>query len=171
MSNASVPLHLIETRNLSVKLTPLEMLDKGKELATACTRKQDAEDAKKAAASQHKATCDRCEADVSLLTSIVGSGSVHRDVRCAWIMNDPTQGSKTLYRLDTEEPVETRDMTGKDLQTVMESVDNEAAASRDVGGPVVDMQPLGLPAPGPLELGDGEEPEAPPAEDQKPRKK
>lgn len=157
----NVPLHLIETRNLSVKLTPLEMLDKGKELATACTRAQDAEDAKKAAASQHKATCDRCAADVSLLTSIVGSGSVHRDVRCAWMMNDPKPGSKTLFRLDIEEAVETRDMTGKDLQTVMESVDNEAATSRDVGGPVVDMQPLGLPEPGPIELGDGNEPESP----------
>jgi len=155
----STPLNRIENRNLPVKLTDKEHLEYGKSLGEACEKLNAAEAAKKSAVASHGATVAACEANVDMITCIVRTGEVHKDVKCVWDMNHPRAGRKTLFRTDLNEAIDEREMTSDDHQVKMDAVDDEAAREsqrvRSAGGDIiVDMRPVALEAPREA-LGDG----------------
>ncbi len=142
-----------DTRQLPVALTEHELLDFGQQLARANTEHLAAEERKKLTNQQLKGDVDAKAARVSQLTSIVSSREEVRPVKCAWTMDLPKRGKKSLIRLDTQAVVESRDMVGDDMQPELEPIVKEAEQQtrevRDVSATVV----LGLPAPGKSEAG------------------
>jgi len=114
--------------------TAAERLEKGRALAdeyqSLDATNNDLERTKK----QFKARIDASEAVIANLAEQVRSGYELRETLCFWKYNTPSAGRKTLVRADTMENVCEEEMSGKDLQMVLESVDAEAAAAAGAGG-------------------------------------
>lgn len=104
-------------RNLRVLYTDAERLDLGRKLAGAY---QDIEQVNKdfdSVKADFKARITSHEAKITDLAGKVNNGFRIEEVKCEWRFDLPEKGKKSLYRLDTNELVETVEMTGADLQS------------------------------------------------------
>lgn len=150
-----------ESRQLPVKLTKEEILEKASELARATQEHERAINVKKVTSAQLKNDVDDKANNVKMVAEIVASGHEVRPVQCEWRFAQPKNGKKQLVRLDTGDVVETRDMVGDDYQGELKTVVEEAEAQqppkpagpndiRDVTGKVIEIPGavvLALPAP------------------------
>ena len=102
------------TRSLLVKLTEEEVKQRAAELARMTASQAQLEDEKKSTVSGLKGKLDRCIADCRDYAERVTNKREFRDVDCEW---SPTPtGKMILMRLDTQEIIETRRMTGEEQQ-------------------------------------------------------
>lgn len=129
-------------RQCRYNYTPEERLEKGRALADEYQAldavNSDLERVKK----QYKARIETHEATIANLAEQVRSGYEMRETPCFFEYNKPRPGRKTLKRSDTFEVVGEEDMTGQDMQMVMKSVDDEAAATTPPAGPESKRDPI-----------------------------
>lgn len=117
----------IEPRPLFVTLAPREMEAISRQLAATVPQIGQLERDAKASASQWKARIETVQCQQDRLSGIVTEGREERPVECEWVfeccgvdsvtlqrMYHPEK--KTLFRTDTWEPVETRDITSDERQ-------------------------------------------------------
>lgn len=88
------------------------------------------------------------EAKLTDLAHKVSSGYDMRDTKCEWTFDSPKKGHKTLRRLDTDEVVETAEMSQADFQQEI-ALETENGKSIDGSGVIRTA------ADGPAEPGDG----------------
>lgn len=105
----------VEVRELPCKLTEKERMDKAKLLAQSVTEKSEAEDQRKAMASDYKAKIDGMEAQIQRLSGHVTTGMESRRVDCVWEF-DLDRKTKFLIRTDTGETVSQARLTQDELQ-------------------------------------------------------
>lgn len=117
----------IEPRPLFVTLAPREMEVAAQELAATIPKILTLEHNAKQSANQWKATIDGVRCNQSRLSTIVQERREERPVDCEWIFEccgvDSVTGErmyhpekKTLFRTDTWEALETRDITSDERQ-------------------------------------------------------
>lgn len=98
---------------------------------------------------QFKSEITAHEAKLTDLSHKVASGYDMRETRCIFTLDDPKKGHKTLRRLDTEEVVETCEMTAADFQAEID------LASAESGKTIGEDGVIRTKADGPVEPGDG----------------
>lgn len=105
--------------NLRVVLTEAEILKRGREIARTGQEKVQLEEDLKEAVASLKAQIASKQADIARLQTEINNGYIFRLVLCRVMMNDPAPGMKTIYRTDSGEQVEAKDMDEHDKQTAM----------------------------------------------------
>lgn len=148
----------LEPRPLFVTLAPREMEIIGRQLAATVPQIGQLERDAKASASQWEARIETVRCQQDRLSGIVTEGREERSVECEWVfeccgvdsatlqrMFHPEK--KTLFRTDTWEPVETRDITSDERQMSL-IPDDEPAEDIEEPQNIVDIDsvPDGLEA-------------------------
>lgn len=103
------------TRELFVVLTEDEVSSYSKELARVTSATALLEDEKKASSSAFKDKIDRALADSRALANKITTQKELRPVECHWSLDFKTNRA-TLYRSDTGETIESRDITEDERQ-------------------------------------------------------
>jgi len=119
----------VETRMLSVKLTDVELLERGHRVAELWHEIRSEEDAKKQAAAESKRKLDALEEESYQLARQISSRSENRPVEVRRDI-DYGRGVEEVMRLDTGEIVETRVLTPAERQVELLSV----GIGRDAAG-------------------------------------
>lgn len=100
---------MIKTRSLPVRLSREERELRASQLTETIAKHDQVDGERKAAAAGYKASVDRLNEEIRKLATAVRSGVEHRDVE---IEERPTHDFMiNVYRIDTEELVDTRSMT------------------------------------------------------------
>jgi len=105
----------IKTLRLPVKLTDEERLRVALDLSAAQTALEAAEALKKAEMKEHSEAIKDLKTSVHSLNVSLSTGTVEREVAVEDRI-DPVTGKSTCYRLDTNEPVNTRDLDPEERQ-------------------------------------------------------
>lgn len=105
---------------LPVKLKGNELTAKGKELGEAVQKLHDLEEEKKSTVKELSNGVIAQETLVDKLAQITTTGVEYRPVLCQWRYNFPSEGQKTLIRLDLDEVVESEEMYESDRDRVLE---------------------------------------------------
>lgn len=103
-------------RSLACTLTPRQQAEMGKQLAQKGSEITEVEAEKAAYNAQLAARVKGLKAEQSRLENILISGSEVKPVECEARLHTPTQGHKTIYRLDTGAEIETSPMTQAEMQ-------------------------------------------------------
>lgn len=103
------------TRDLMAHLTEKEVADYAQQLARITTSLARIENEKKATMSAFKTRLDRATTDASELANKIETREELRKIDCEW-RPDYERRTKTLYRLDTGEELETEKMTHEEMQ-------------------------------------------------------
>ena len=90
---------------LECVLTQEEFKEASQKLAKETQRKNSLEDSKKSVTSKYKADIDACIAEANRLGGIVSTGKEMREVECEMRYNCPSDGIKSLFRVDNGELV------------------------------------------------------------------
>jgi len=122
---------LEETRHLRVVYTDAERLELGKQLAGTHGELNQINGDLDRIKAEYKAKIADKDAKISDLSNKVSTGFRIEPVACLWEMDKPKKNKKSLRRIDTQEVIETHDMTAADKQaelplTEMEKKLNEA---------------------------------------------
>ena len=107
----------MRTERLPVTLTNDEVRVRGEELAGLVAEINEAEDAKKLAASEAKAAIDALDSKAAGIAEEIRSRRVYRDVEVREDLDAPSR-VVSVIRLDTGEVVRERVATSSDLQAV-----------------------------------------------------
>lgn len=112
------------TKMFEQQFTPDEIKQKAMEFSQAAQKKAGLEDELKSTTQYIKSQITEATATVNRISQELGRGKYSESVRCHWVMNEPSRGQKTLYRLDREpkEPVESTRMTASDKQLELEDI-------------------------------------------------
>lgn len=112
------------TKMFEQQFTPDEIKQKAMEFSQAAQKKADLEDELKSTTQYIKSQITEATATVNRISQELGRGKYSESVRCHWVMNEPSRGQKTLYRLDREpkEPVESTRMTASDKQLELDDI-------------------------------------------------
>jgi|GEM_PF-6339659 hypothetical protein len=102
--------------SLEVKLTELDKVRAGSRLADLCAKKDAAVAAKQSAMSHHAAAIKEIDEAIQQATGVLIRGYERRPVDCEWRFHEPREGWKTLYRLDTGDPVSNAEMSWAERQ-------------------------------------------------------
>ncbi|MBQ9502876.1 MAG: hypothetical protein IJU70_12015 [Lentisphaeria bacterium] len=103
-------------KDLFVKLTPEEKAELAEKLTERIDHKDCLEDAKRASQKRYAAQIEEAVAEINELSIKIRSGAEMRLVDCETRYNDPQEGFKTTYRLDTGAKVNSELMTDADMQ-------------------------------------------------------
>jgi hypothetical protein len=116
----------IEKRSLFVTLNPSELESESRKLAATVPQIANLEREAKSSASQWKSRIDMVQVEQNRLSGIVSEGKEERPVECEWVFEcsgvDADKNrifhpeKKALFRKDTGEFVETRDITAEERQ-------------------------------------------------------
>jgi hypothetical protein len=87
-----------------------------KDLALSVTRKTRAEEEQKSAQAQFKQRIELEVANIGRLSNNINMGWDMREIECNVYFHQPSQGFKTIVRLDTGEEVRSEAMSGRELQ-------------------------------------------------------
>lgn len=105
----------VTTKVLPVKLTEQEVAEKAKQLALLDQQKKALEEKKKAQASLIKGQVEIVEEEMAELFHAVSKEEERREVECNRMFDYDT-GTASLYRSDTGELLESREMTAEERQ-------------------------------------------------------
>lgn len=119
------------TKDLVVKLTPEEKSDLADQLTQQINRKSWLEDAKKVATKKYAAQIEETVAEINEISDKIRAGEELRKVECEIRFDDPIQGYKTTYRLDTGAKISSEMMTPEDLQGELFPEDQEEAENTE----------------------------------------
>lgn len=111
--------------SLRCTFTHDELLEQAKLLAEANRQKQRLEDDKKNIVAEYTSRIASKTLDVAVFSEKVTNGYEHRDVECRVVYDVPKAGMKTIYRNDTGEKVDERQMNDEERQLKL-SLLNEA---------------------------------------------
>lgn len=107
----------IVPRDIKYEFDRDEIRALGQELARRQQNLVDARGSRMASQKAMKAEEESIANDIGRLTQNVNNGWELRVVQCSVRLNDPKSGSKTLFRTDTGELLETLPMEGNDFRT------------------------------------------------------
>lgn len=85
---------------LECKLTQDEFNEASQKLAKETQRKNSLEDSKKSVTSKYGADINACVAEINRIGGIVSSGKEMREIECEMRYNNPSEGIKSLFRVD-----------------------------------------------------------------------
>lgn len=104
--------------------TSNEIKQMAAEFSEATQRKQSLEEELKSHAQYLKSQITEVTATINRISQELGRGKRSNSVKCRWILNMPTRGEKTLYRLDKEpkELVRVEYMTASDKQLTLDDI-------------------------------------------------
>lgn len=125
-----------EKRSLFVTLNPSELESESRKLAATVPQIANLEREAKSSASQWKSRIDLVQVEQNRLSNIVSEGKEERPVECEWVFEcagvDATTKQriyhpekKSLFRKDTGDFIESRDITSEERQ--MSLITEEAA--------------------------------------------
>lgn len=117
------------TRTCRVQYTDAERLELGKKLAESHNDLAKINADFDSVKTEFKAKISAEEARIVDLSNKVSSGHRMEPVKCKWRMDQPKVGMKELVRLDTNEVIETLEMTEHDKQAELNLPANQAAAA------------------------------------------
>ena len=113
-------------RILPVPLTEEELVSIGSELSGYQLEKEKLESEKTAIVKDYNDQIKGKEMLISGLAHQINVGTKDVEVECYWEPNDPEEGKKTLYRIDTSKLVEIKEMDLLDMGTPPELALNVA---------------------------------------------
>lgn len=121
------------SRLLRVIYTDEEKLELGKQLAEAHNDSAQVESDLDRVKADFKAKQSVLDEKIGSLSRGISTGYQMKDTKCKWEMDKPKANWKTLRRLDTEEVVETVEMTTADKQSEipLAAHEGEVAAATD----------------------------------------
>ena len=134
--------------SLFTEYTPDELEAKGQELAEKTKERTAIEDQKAIAAKHFKEQIDRIGYDIAELADQVQARGEERLVDCFVQLYDPSQGFKSIYRLDTGEFCRTEQMSVSEMQ------DNLFPLTDDEPEPAAAVQEQGAGASADTEAGE-----------------
>lgn len=102
--------------SLRCAFTHDELVEQAKRLAEANRQKQRLEDDKKNVVAEYTSRIATQTLEVAVLSEKVTNGYEHRDVECRVVYDEPKAGMKTIYRNDTGEKVDERQMNDEERQ-------------------------------------------------------
>ena len=105
-------------RNLQCSLTRDERLIYAGDLAKAEQDKISVEERLKELKDEFKLKLSQIEVEIGKKSRAINNGYEYRDIKCEW-SHDWEKGKKTLFRLDTNEIVETDDISEYEKQQEM----------------------------------------------------
>lgn len=129
-----------------IDLTPEELIECGRELASSQRELHEIADDFKGVRDEWKARISAVEARITTLANRIGRGYDIRPIPCMIVFDQPEAGVKTCYRKETGERVWVRDMTESDKQRVLD-LQEEAEAT----DPPDQYEESGKPEPEPVE--------------------
>ena len=103
------------------KFTPEEKVELSEQMARYTQMRREAEDAKKASASQYKSQIEEYDARLNGISERINQGYEMRSTKCFVDFNYETK-TKFYYSVKTGELVDQRPMSENDFQTEMEVV-------------------------------------------------
>lgn len=106
-------------KELPVKLTAEEKGILADKLTEQIANQKKFEYQKKAVTKEYAARIEECISEINELSVTIRAGVELRMVECEVILNDPRDGLKTTYRLDTMELVDSVPMSLADMQMDM----------------------------------------------------
>lgn len=112
----------MQTMNLPVKLTEIEILASGQALASTIREIDNLELDKSEAAKEAGLKIKRAREHATLLARVLASGTEMRDVEIRVVRNSEARTMET-YRIDTDELVHSRGLTIEELQENLFSVE------------------------------------------------
>lgn len=101
-----------------VTLSEPELLSISKELGEGVQKLNELEEEKRQVTKDYGQRVLAQEFVVNQLAEISATGKDERPVECQWEYHQPSDGIKSLRRLDTMDIVETRDMTNRDYERI-----------------------------------------------------
>lgn len=113
------------TLDLIVKLTMEEKATMAEQLTERINRKDHLEDAKKVASKRYSAQIEETIAEINDLSTKIRSGEELRPVSCEIRYDDPVDGQKSTYRLDTGARISSELMTESEMQEDLFPEDEE----------------------------------------------
>lgn len=120
---------------LRYNYTPDERREKGQQLADTHIRLGAVNDELDRIKSDYKAKTQTLEADITTLSTQVSTGYEMREYVCAYKYDFPSKGRKTLFRVEPpQDLIVEEEMTIADRQTILESVDKQAADEQAKAG-------------------------------------
>jgi hypothetical protein len=108
---------------LPCKLTDTEIKEKAQELSKTIEEKGELENELKAIKSQYKSSIDGQDSMINKLSNLIRSGVEPRTVEVMTV-KDFTSSTITVIRSDTQEELESRDMTDEDRQRHMDFLED-----------------------------------------------
>lgn len=111
--------------SLRCTFTHDELVEQAKRLAEANRQKQRLEDDKKNIVAEYTSRITAQSLEVTVISEKVTNGYEHRDVECRVVYDQPKAGMKTIYRTDTGDVVDQRQMNDEERQLKL-SLLNEA---------------------------------------------
>lgn len=138
-----------QREQLRYNYTPDERREKGQQLADTHIRLGAVNEELDRIKSDYKAKIQALEADISSLSTQVSTGYEMREYVCFYEYDQPEKGKKTLRRKEPPcDVVRVEEMTEADRQTVMDSIEKQAAdAQPDGDGTIVPFTGQGSAAP------------------------
>lgn len=128
-----------QREQLRYNYTPDERREKGQQLADTHIRLGAVNDELDRIKSDYKAKTQTLEADITSISTQVSTGYEMREYVCFYEYDQPEKGKKTLRRKEPPcDVVRVEEMTEADRQTVMDSIEKQAAdAQPDAGDGVI----------------------------------
>lgn len=115
--------------------TPEELVERAKRLGEANRKKESLEADKKNIVAEYTSRIANQQLDIATLSEKVTNGYEHREVECRVVYDLPKAGMKTIYRNDTGEKVDERQMNDEERQMKL-SLMNEAQGDGASGGTI-----------------------------------
>lgn len=108
------------TRYLKCEFSDAEMTLKARDLAASNRRRSAIEQQKKEIDSDLKSKIEAENTAIGRLSEQIGTGHEYRDVECVVSLDRPSDGQKTIIRLDTGEEIAVERMTDEDRQMALD---------------------------------------------------
>lgn len=103
-----LPVQVGDQERLTIGIDPSEMI----------AQREQVESEAKETAQRFKDDLTAMRTRINYLAKIVETGEEDREVECYWQYHDPFRGNKALYRSDTGELVESKEMVEADYQLI-----------------------------------------------------
>lgn len=113
---------------LECHLSKEAFYEKARELAKFNSQKEEIELSKKEVNADFQAQLKKCDLDINRAHKAVSSGKEWRNVECQWKFDIP-KNTKTLFRRDTGETINQKEISAEDRQMLLE-MDFEKAPKR-----------------------------------------
>jgi hypothetical protein len=126
------------TMSLRHQFTREEILERSRQLAEATRKSASLTDDKKRVVKEYDSRIANEAQVVADLSEKITNGYEHRDTDCRVVYDDPSPGKKTIYRNDTNEKVESRDMNNDEKQlklSLLNQAQGDGASSATVTTP------------------------------------
>lgn len=104
------------SRLLPVKVEDSERLEIGITLSELIAKREGVDAEAKEVAQRFKDDLTYMRTQINHMAQVVETGVENREVKCHWLYHTPDRGNKSLYRDDTDELVEIKDMVEADYQ-------------------------------------------------------